>query len=180
MVLSLAFAGIVCIGLSGRTLSLWRVTVSVFISQLIFHGLFSFGAPGGALVLADAPATNPVLGLHQHGPIGIISALGESASGPLAHAGAHDSTGMWIAHALAAVVTVVALRHGAAALESLFSSVRLGIRSLFGALAGVYSGVAVPAIRRRVASTASIVTPRDLTIVLSAMRHRGPPVLSAT
>jgi hypothetical protein len=61
-VLSLAFAGVVCVGLTGATLSLWRVSVSVLASQVIFHGLFSLGGPGGRLPTdAAAPA-----GAHDH------------------------------------------------------------------------------------------------------------------
>jgi hypothetical protein len=47
VVVSLAFAGIVSIALSGRTLSTWRLSAAVLLSQLIFHGLFSFGGAGG-------------------------------------------------------------------------------------------------------------------------------------
>lgn len=172
VVLSLAFAGIVCIGLAGRTLSLWRMAASVLISQLIFHGLFSFGAAGGALTVS--PAAPAPSGAHQHAPIGMLADLG---SAPVGHGAGHDSAWMWAAHAVAAVVTIVALRHGESAFWGLFATVRLGIRSLFAALAGVLGGVTLPGSLRSAVSTARVFTPRDLALVFSRMRHRGPPAL---
>ncbi|GAA3886768.1 hypothetical protein GCM10022381_31080 [Leifsonia kafniensis] len=178
VVLSLAFAGIVCVGLAGRTLSLWRMVVSVLVSQLIFHGLFSFGAPGGALSVSPAaPPRTPasaLLGAHEHGAIGAVTAL---SSAPAGHAGGHDAAWMWAAHAVAAVITIVALRHGESAFWGLFATVRLGIRSLFAALAGVLAGATLPGAPRSTVSTARVFTPRDLALVFSRMRHRGPPAL---
>ncbi|MGO4105327.1 hypothetical protein AB4Y63_15360 [Leifsonia sp. YAF41] len=177
VVLSLAFAGIVCIGLAGRTLSLARMAVSVLISQLIFHGLFSFGAPGGALTVSPASASAGTAGngAHEHGPIGVLVGLG---SAPVGHAAGHDAVWMWVAHAVAALITIVALRHGESAFWGLFDTVRLGIRSLFTALAGALAGATLPAIPRSAATTARVFTPRDLALVFSRMRHRGPPALS--
>lgn len=180
VVLSLAFAGIVCIGLAGRTLSLARMAVSVLISQLIFHSLFSFGAPGGALTVSPSAVSSGAVssggvGAHEHGPIGVLADLG---SAPVGHAAGHDAAWMWVAHTIAALITIVALRHGETAFWGLFCTVRLGIRSLFSALAGVLVGATLPGIPRSAATTARVFTPRDLSLVFSRMRHRGPPALS--
>jgi hypothetical protein len=172
VVLSLAFAGIVCIGLAGRTLSLGRMAASVLLSQLIFHGLFSFGASGGALTVS--PTASAIPGAHQHGPIGVVADLGSASIG---HGGAHTAAWMWVAHAIAAIITIVALRHGETAFWGLFDTVRLGIRSLFAALAGVLTGATLPDAPRSAVSTARVFAPRDLAVVFSRMRHRGPPAL---
>ena len=164
VVVSLAFAGMVCVALSGRTLSFWRGTASVLISQLIFHGLFSLGAPGGALG-AEALAAS---GTHQHAALpGLI--------GPLAPGGGadvtHDGATMWVAHLGAAVITILMLRSGERAFWGLVESVRLGMRTLY-----VPTPVVVPvAAPLRIGHEAPVFAPRDLVLVLSAMRHRGPP-----
>jgi hypothetical protein len=148
------------------------MAVSVLVSQLIFHGLFSFGAPG-ALSASTAP-TAALPAAHQHSPIGMLADLG---SAPAAHSSTHDAAWMWLAHAVAAVITIVALRHGESAFWGLFATVRLGIRSLFAALAGVLAGATLPGAPRSAVSTARMFTPRDLALVFSRMRHRGPPAL---
>ncbi len=177
IVVSLAFAGIICIGLAGRTLSLGRMAVSVLVSQLIFHGLFSFGGPGGALTVSPSSASAGAAGAgaHEHGPIGVLADLGAA---PVGHGAGHDHVvWMWVAHSVAALITIVALRHGETAFWGLFCTVRLGIRSLFQALAGVLVGATLPGIPRSSATTARVFTPRDRALVFSRMRHRGPPAL---
>lgn len=165
VVLSLAFAGIACIGLAGRTLSLPRVAVSVLVSQLIFHGLFSLGGQGGAL------ATDGAAGAHNHSAIPVLVEATGSAGAASVHATGHTGWAMWLAHAVAAVVTIVALRHGERAFWGLFESARLVIRSLFAPAALVI----LPPAPRRTPTTAPVSTPRDLGVLLSSRSHRGPP-----
>ena len=164
VVVSLAFAGMVCVALSGRTLSLWRGAASVLISQSIFHGLFSLGAPGGALGAEVIAAS----GTHQHAALpGLIDPMVMNSA---AHA-SHDGTVMWLAHFGAAIVTMLALRFSESAFWSLVENVRRGIRTLF-APSQPDLPVAAP---QRIGHQAPVFTPRDLILVLSAMRHRGPP-----
>lgn len=40
LALSLAFSGMICIALTGKRLALWRRSVSVAVSQFLFHALF--------------------------------------------------------------------------------------------------------------------------------------------
>ncbi|MFT2818349.1 hypothetical protein [Leifsonia sp. A12D58] len=172
VVLSLAFAGILCIGLAGRTLSLWRLGLSVALSQLIFHGLFSLGTPGGAL--ATQAVSEQGVGAHQHQIVtGLVSSSDAltTVGVPVHGMFAHDA-GMWIAHSAAALLTIVALRHGERAFWSLFSSAVLAIRSLWEPLAPL----AVPGIGHGIPVTARVFLPRALSTLLSTMRHRGPPV----
>ncbi|TFD24948.1 hypothetical protein [Cryobacterium sp. TMS1-13-1] len=167
VVVSLAFAGMVCVALAGRTLSFWRGAVSVLVSQIIFHGLFSLGATGGMLG-ADAIAAAAT---HQHAALpGLIDPM---VMGATAHV-PHDGAAMWLAHFGAAIVTILALRFAERAFWSLVENVRLGIRTLF-----VPAQLAVPvAAPQRIGNVAPVLTPRDLVLVLSAMRHRGPPVFA--
>ena len=147
MLVCLVIAATVCILLAGRTLSIVRLAASVAISQALFHSLFvSLGTPviaphGMGSMIPDAAALHP-------------------------HAGAT----MWLAHALAALVTVAALRFGERALWGLGSTTRLLLARLLPVLVVLF---AVP---RRVRVLERRFMPRDLAPLLSTMRHRGPPL----
>ncbi|MEC5151460.1 hypothetical protein [Cryobacterium sp. GrIS_2_6] len=194
VVISLAFAGIVCIGLAGRAPSLWRTAAAVLTSQLIFHGLFSLGASGGSQ-RTDAPAGTLPAHSHPAGSAllsvqsGAMTAPGVSGvSGVSGLPGAHgalpmagmtgmsaaplDAALMSLAHLLAAVVTIVALRHGERAFGILVAAARLVVRRVL-----VASSLPVRArTARRAPAPALVFLPRDLGVLLSVMRHRGPPV----
>ncbi len=167
VVVSLAFAGMVCVALAGRTLAFWRGAVSVLVSQVIFHGLFSLGAPGGALG-ADALAAS---GAHQHAALpGLIDPIVLSSTTHVLH----DGGIMWFAHFGAVIMTILALRYAERAFWSLVDNVRLDIRTLFAP-----AQLAVPmAAPQRIRHDAPVFTPRNLVLVLSAMRHRGPPAVA--
>lgn len=176
VVLSLAFAGVVCVGLTGATLSLWRVSVSVLASQLIFHGLFSLGGAGSAAGRLATDAATPG-GAHDHASVAglALGGLTDADGGGLA-AGPHPAEVhgalMWLAHGIAAVVTIAALRHGERAFWSLLAGARLVIRFLSEP---VVTPAVMPAAPRRTPTTAPVFTPRDLGVLLSARPHRGPP-----
>ncbi|TFB98891.1 MULTISPECIES: hypothetical protein [unclassified Cryobacterium] len=184
VVISLAFAGIVCIGLAGRAASLWRTTAAVLTSQLIFHGLFSLGASGGSL-RTDAPAGT--LPAHSHAAGSALLSVQSGATTAPGLSGAHaalpmagmtgmsaapfDAALMSLAHLLAAVVTIVALRHGERAFGILVAAARLVVRRVL-----VASSLPVRArTAHRVPAPALVFLPRDLGVLLSVMRHRGPP-----
>jgi hypothetical protein len=96
--LCLAFAGMICIALAGKTLSLPRLAVSVAVSQFLFHGAFS--------LLGSAPAT------AQNGSMAINMAPHALHLRAAADSGMTMPAWMWFAHAIAAVVTIAALRYG--------------------------------------------------------------------
>ncbi|GIG34934.1 hypothetical protein [Cellulomonas pakistanensis] len=111
IVLPLVLATPVCLVLAQVRLGWLRLACSVGISQLLFHTLFSLGAVGRAAPAAD--------GAHQHA--GATTLVPDADA--MAHSG-HASGSMWLAHAGAAVVTVLALRHGEAALARVVAAVR--------------------------------------------------------
>lgn len=162
VVVSLAFAGMACVALSGRTLSLWRLVPAVLVSQLLFHGLFSLGGSGGRLVAADAHAAHT----HAAGQVMVMT----DATGAAAAAG-HHGVVMLLAHLGAGLVTVLALRFGERAFWGLFDSARVALHALLIAVLPA----AVPTDLRHTAPTAPLARPRDLVLLLSPMRHRGPP-----
>ena len=148
-----AFATLVCIALAGRRLSLPRLSVSVVASQFLFHALFSeFTASSGPVVPAMA-------GMH---------AVTEGAA---IHATAHPAmpAWMWVAHAVAAVVTIAALRFGERAFWAVVTLV--APRALRMLVPTVTPSPRPARPRRRI-------RPFPHLAPLSPMRHRGPPVLS--
>ena len=86
------------VALAQLRLRLLRLTVSVAVSQGLFHLLFSVGTPVSVPTSASG---------HMHHTAGSLAASADA----LAQAG-HASVPMWLAHAGGAVVTVLALRHG--------------------------------------------------------------------
>jgi hypothetical protein len=162
---SLVFAAMFCVALSGRTLSFWRSAASVLVSQFMFHGLFALGASGGALSVGAADPTQ----VHHHSALPVL--VDQTVLSSSAHL-AHDGTTMWLAHFGAAIVTIFALRFGERAFWGLVDNVRLGIRTLF---APGHLAVPVPA-PHRIGHDAPVFAPRDLILVLAALRYRGPPV----
>ena len=112
LVLSIA----VCTVLAGRRLPLARMTASVVASQALFHVLFVLGSSGGVSAVA-APSAGSA---HVHSVV-----LTSAASHP--HA---TGAGMWAAHAVAAVLTIVALRRGELAGTRLLALGRLALQRL--------------------------------------------------
>lgn len=178
LVLALAFSALVCTALAGRTLSLVRLSVSVIISQVILHTLFTVGAPsgdGGAVTMST---------MDHHGAV-VVSIAGPAASaaGPaaaidpaaslLAVVAAQLCSGMWIAHLVAALVTILALRRGESAFWGLLLLAGLRFRRLVRALF-----VEPRPVLRPDRSTVVRVPDRlrDLGVFLGGLRHRGPPV----
>jgi hypothetical protein len=177
---SLAFAGMICVALAGRTVSTVRLTLAVLFSQIIFHALFSFGGPGGTLT-TDAAAT---IGLHGHAAAesalasdAAVGELSDTTGTALAHVG-HAGGTMWLAHVAAAVVTIMALRYGERAFWGLLTNARLGIRSGIRSMIPVQVPVAVPTTLRSAPMTAAVLAPQSLVVLLVARPHRGPPAFA--
>ncbi|MBD8538442.1 hypothetical protein [Frigoribacterium sp. CFBP 8751] len=163
VVLALAVAVPVSIALAGVHLSTVRLAVAVALSQVAFHLLFSLGAEG----VGGASATG-----GHHAALVISTATDGSVSGTVAGAMVMGGPTMWLAHALAAVVTIVALRRGEGAAWAI---VRLAVRGLTVArLLTAGHRPEVPVVRRP--STPTGVRPRPPgRRHLTARPRRGPP-----
>ena len=161
LVLALAFAGIASVLLAGKSLSLLRLSLSVGISQLLLHGLFGLG--GGSSVTMTSTS--------HHGAVPLVDA----AASPLMHApGALSGGGwMWVAHALAAIVTIAALHRGEKTFRALVveTTNRL-IAVLIERPAAVSIGAGAAAVRP---VFGRIFVPADLGELLSSVLRRGPP-----
>lgn len=161
LILSLA----VCTVLAGRRLSLWRLSLAVSVSQVLFHTLFVLGT-------VPSSASSPVVSSHHvHG----------MASGAMTAAAAspehlHGDTSMWLMHGVAAVVTIAALYRGERVFNRLWEIVaefaRWAWRRLFPVL-----NLPVRPLPGRVAAVGEWVPPVASAIVFAVSR-RGPPVVA--
>ena len=159
--LALALSGLVCTALTGRGLSLWRLSAGVALSQGLFHWLFSgAAAPHGSIA--------PAGGHLAHSPV-----LEPATGTVLSSAANHASPLMWLGHAVAAILTVAILRHGEVAALRLVHAIRLRVTTflpLFLPLPVRRAPAALPA-NRPVRALPNLGAP------LLVMRHRGPPLL---
>ncbi len=146
---ALVFAGVLGTFLVGRHASLPRLVAIVTTSQLAFHLVFSWLTPGTATA-----------GGH-HG----ASAVLEPA---VAHHG--SDPGMWAAHAFAMLVTLAFLRRAELALWSLLRDAVAAV-----SVAGMPAIDALPWVPRADLTTA--LRHPVASVVLSALRDRGPPAL---
>ena len=176
LLLAVALAAPVCTVLAGRRLCLPRVVAAVLASQAILHGLYGLASPAPG-VPAALPTTAGHLG-HA------VPASGELASFAAAHTSAHAMThagaaghdhlglGMLTAHLLAAVLTVLLIRHGE----------RLLVRAA-GLVVDAVLARRLPALRPasgRVRLSWGASAPRTPAgrVLIGATGLRGPPALS--
>lgn len=166
LTLSLTFSGLAGIALIGKHRSLGRTAAAVIVSQLLFHGLFSLD-PSGSGGFAGGSG-------HVHPGTRLLYVAG--TDGPVS-AGTDDMM-MWISHAAAAIITIVALRHGERLLHSILTLLARTAITL-----GRLLWPLVPIrIERRLALHAFGAEPRTplLLLLIGLLRHRGPPVAMGT
>ncbi|WP_353807506.1 hypothetical protein [Agromyces sp. SYSU T00194] len=165
IVLALTFSGLVCMVLVGPSASLPRTAAGAVLSQLALHALFSVTTPASA-------ATSATAGVHAaHAPVD--PAIFDDALAGLGGSTLHASAWMLVSHAVAALLTVVALQRGDLAVAALARAAATAIRLL---LPEVRLPAPVPTGTRLVAWTGPSMRPA--LVVLSGLRHRGPPVAS--
>lgn len=170
VVLALAFSVPLCVALARGRVSTARLVPAVALSQLAFHLLFALG--GSSSGTAAPSATG-----GHHGPL-VVTAAVDGLSRASVAGGAHDGMAMsgstmWLAHALAAVLTIAGIRHGAGCVDRL---VRLAGRRLVVVRRLLAGTASVP--EARVAPAVDVAPRRPHALVFLAARpRRGPPVL---
>lgn len=161
LLLVLALSGLASTVLTGRGLSLWRLSAGVGISQGLFHWLFSGAA-------ASHGYTTPAGAHLAHSPL-----LNPAAGADLSPAAAHASPLMWLGHAVAAALTVAVLRRGEAAVVRLVRAMRLHVTAFLPLFLPLPARPAPSALPPELP-----VRPlRNLGAPLLVMRHRGPPLV---
>ncbi len=162
---ALIFAGMLGTLVIGRRPSLPRLIVAIGVSQLAFHLLFS---------LLGAGSSGSAAGSGMPGMTDMDAAARPS---PALAASGHDhlaDPGMWIAHAIAAALTILFLRHAELAVWNMLARFgRVLATRLTVVLVPVASGAAV----RVPAWPAIALGPAERLLVASASR-RGPPLLA--
>lgn len=113
VLLAAAFSGLGGTALIGRTLSTARLAASVALGQVVFHLAFTLTG-STEMTLADA---------GHHGMLAVVAGQADA----LAH---HSGPVMWLAHAVAAASTVVALRGAERVVWGVSAFARLLLRHL--------------------------------------------------
>lgn len=152
---ALCLATPVCVLLAGRAMSWWRLSAAVVLSQALFHGILILDLRGDGAAVSGG----------HHGAATVVTAA--SSQGAAAH-GTH-SPWMWLAHAFAAAVTILALGRGERAVRAI---ARFVVATLM--VLRPFRGLAFEADAVRTAPEPLLLT--TAMTVLSPMRHRGPPL----
>lgn len=160
IVLALAFSSVACVLLAAVRLSRWRLAVSVVVSQLLYHGLFSLFGPA-------ARATGTFTAGH-HGTVVFMPGVTEHV---VLTASDHW---MLAAHVVAAALTFAMLAQGERVLLAIGALRHLVLTTLAWLLP--VSPVAFPA-GRRLPTTQRTTALRRL-ILTSSLTLRGPPRLT--
>lgn len=166
LVLSLAFSAPLAMLLSGGRMPLLRASVAALAAQAALHLLYGLGTPGtGAAASAGgshAAHGSPAVLLDR---ATVIVDHGHAVAMPFAH----------LAAAVATVAVLALLERAVAAVGIAFGTVVRGIRLLVGVL----RGIPVPAPRARVVPSTWTGPPNPGILLLSSLRHRGPPWASS-
>lgn len=160
LVIAVAFSALVCVALTGRRLSAGRMSAAVALSQFAFHGVFAgLGASGHTAATLESAAH----GAHT------VASIGLSVVPETTH---HTSGWMWLAHALAALATIVVLRRGEAAFWGMRDAALRFLATVFTLPPAPTSAPPAAPVVARVAA------PRHFEFLLGSLQHRGPPALS--
>ncbi|WP_400996467.1 hypothetical protein [Agromyces sp. GXQ0307] len=165
LALAFAFSVPVAMLLVGGRMPLLRASVAALVAQAALHLLYSVGAVGAGSAAPSVDAHS----LHAGGTIPLDAFVAVD----------HGHAAMPVAHVAAAALTVaflVVLGRSAAAVAAVGGALRRGIRLLVAAVDGVpvlRRGDARPPVSRRDGPT------RLGTLLLSSLRHRGPPTVVA-
>lgn len=125
LTLALTFSVLVCIALTGKTLSRLRLGLAVILSQLMFHALFTVGGTISPPAALSGPHVMSAMHGMDHGLAALLATTGNlSATSPMAPL----LSWMFLAHVLAAVSTIVVLRRGEKAFWGLASWALIQIR----------------------------------------------------
>jgi hypothetical protein len=165
LVLSLAFSAPLAMLLVGGRMPLLRASAAALAAQAALHLLYALGTPGAGFATSAAPHTShgtPVV--HLDGAAVVVD-HGHAVAMPLAHL-----------VAAAATVAVLALLDRAVTASAVaFGTVVRGIRLLVGVL----RGIPAPATPARVVPMPWTGPPNPGILLLSSLRHRGPPWASS-
>lgn len=162
----------VCMMLAGRRLSLWRLSISVAVSQVLFHVLFVLGTPS---------TDGPMVASHAgHGARGIETMPMPVTGDASVHTAAiHADPIMWVWHGIAAVVTIAALYRGEQTLSRLRDLASQTVAWVRRRLATTVLPPALSSPTERLVSAIWSTASLSDGVELAPLRRRGPPLLHA-
>ena len=167
LTLSLVFSSLASIALVGRRAAAWRLTLSVLLSQFLFHALFTLSP---SATFSGLPADGH---LHAGMHLTMVPAPTAGSGMPMPAMIVGESPWMWASHAAAAAVTVVVLLHGERALLAVARFAFFTLRRLVDRVAAVQA----QPLRRLTTPTVDVpVVLRRLDAVTGGRPRRGPPV----
>jgi hypothetical protein len=165
VLLSFPLGTLVCVGLSGRRLSLPLAAVGVGASQILFHSLFT--------LFSVLPPSTALSSSHAHGAVPAVElspVVSEVASGTTYMVDGLDAN-MIASHIVAGIVTIALVRHGEHLWWSLIDILRAAVTSI----ARLVTLVPVTEMRRRAPGRPA---PHGLYKLLHSdarLQLRGPP-----
>lgn len=168
IVLSLAFSAPLAMALSGDRMSTVRASVAALAAQAALHLLYALGTPSaGAAASVATHAAHGTTASVRFDPVGLAVVVDHG-----------HAVAMPVAHLVAAALTVAmiaALGHAVAAVAVAFGTAVRGLRLLASVLG---SSPVATAIRHVVPVARRRGPPQLALVLLSSLRHRGPPASS--
>lgn len=162
--LALTFAGLASVALAGKTLSTLRLSVSVLASQVAFHTLFGMGT-GSASMSGHGAG-------HQHGAVLVEVAAASASPSPMP-----AGSSMWLAHVVAALVTIVLLRRGERSFWALLALARTALVAVLVPLLQAACPSSLEPVRLRFV-LGDRPAAMELVVVRAGRSLRGPPALA--
>lgn len=165
------FALPLCVLLAGKIGSLWRLAIAVSVAQFVYH--WSFAGIGASQLGAGASGSSAEAISPHAAHLGLLASspfVPTASTGAIA---ANAEAVMWVAHALAAALTVALMHSG----ERAFLHVVRLLRSAVPV--HVPGSIRLPS-RPAILETFYAAPSRVAPVFLSAISHRGPPALPAT
>lgn len=167
LALSLVFSSLASIVLVGRRVALWRVTLSVVVSQFLFHALFALSP--------SASFSGMPMGGHLHAGMHLTLVPGAAAVSDTATVGPAflgEDVWMWLAHAAAAALTIAVLLRAERTLLAVARFTFFRLRRFADRVAAV-----APVVPGRFPTPIDTVpaTLHAVEALLGTLRHRGPP-----
>ena len=165
VLVALAFSTPLAVVLTGARMRLLRTSAAALIAQAALHLLYAMGGSRTA-----GPADPGLAGHAGHA----ASAIDLAAAAPMVDHG--HAAFMPLAHVVAAALTVAFLATADRAMAAIAVAFGTAVRSIRLVIA-VLGGLPVPTRPGTLAATIHPdVSPNRETLLLSSLRHRGPPV----
>jgi hypothetical protein len=167
LTLSLVFSTLASIVLVGKRVALWRLALSVAVSQFLFHALFTLSP--------SSTFSGMPMGGHLHAGMHLTLVPGAGVTADAVTPGPTflgEDVWMWLAHAAAAALTIAVLLHGERTLLAVARFTFFRLRRFADRVAAV-----LPATPSRASAPIDTVPAslHGVEALIGTLRHRGPP-----